>query len=572
MKKIVLSALYIFSAIALYATHNKAGEITYKHIAGYMYKITVTTYTKESSKLADRCSLNVHFGDGDTSVFTRVNGTLGILCGGSIPEGQSVGDDVKKNIYEGLHTFPGPGTFKITMNDPNRNGNICNIAGPSDQISFFLQTVLIITPFLPPNTSPVLLTSPIDKGCIGECFSHNPAAYDEDGDSLYYRLVPCSGNGHPIPGYTFPNGMTEESIDHTKGRLEWCSAATACQYNIAILIEEWKYSGGKRYFVGSVLRDMEITISACSNKAPKLDIVKDTFVVAKDTLRFSVKSSDPNPDKLTMTGSGGPFENTPKASFVSLPATQMSTGDFKWVPDCFEVQRYPYQVIIKVQDDNPNYQLTDYTSVFIRVIAPAVKDFSVSQLYKASELHWKQPLCNDTTWKNRLIGYDIYRKENCDNWEHQPGETGVPASAGYKLIASVNEHTMKYIDDNNGLGLTVGTQYTYIIVVRYYDGAESYASEGKCTTVTSINELDPSTSIEIFPNPSAGTFTVTSDFYSNSRVTLSIKNSLGQLVYKSNTIFGNAGETIFVRLQSGIYFLEITNGKERSLRKIVIQE
>lgn len=137
MKKKILLNLLLLISCGVYATHNRAGEITYQYITGYTYKVRVITYTKESSMQADKCSLTIHFGDGDSAVFNRMNGPIGTLCGGTIPQGESIGNDIKKNIYEGTHTFPGPNTFIISMEDPNRNANICNFIGsPGDQISF----------------------------------------------------------------------------------------------------------------------------------------------------------------------------------------------------------------------------------------------------------------------------------------------------------------------------------------------------------------------------------------------------------------------------------------------------
>ena len=67
----ILFALFINDADA---THNRAGEITYRHMGGFTYMIRVTTYTKKSSKAADRDSLTVEWGDGTSSVLPRING------------------------------------------------------------------------------------------------------------------------------------------------------------------------------------------------------------------------------------------------------------------------------------------------------------------------------------------------------------------------------------------------------------------------------------------------------------------------------------------------------------------
>src|SRR3954463_1838550 len=166
MKKILLFTFFYVIALTTYASHNRAGEITYRHIAGFTYEITVTTYTKESSTLADKCSLTINFGDSQRAVFDRINGPKSpTLCNGSIPIGEELGGDIKKNIYRGVHTYPGATkSYVITMEDPNRNSKICNFSGSaSDQISFFLQTVLVINPFLPANNSPILLNPPIDN-------------------------------------------------------------------------------------------------------------------------------------------------------------------------------------------------------------------------------------------------------------------------------------------------------------------------------------------------------------------------------------------------------------------------
>ena len=45
-----------------WATHNRAGEITYTHVQGLTYEVVITTYTK-SDALADRPFLFLRWGD-----------------------------------------------------------------------------------------------------------------------------------------------------------------------------------------------------------------------------------------------------------------------------------------------------------------------------------------------------------------------------------------------------------------------------------------------------------------------------------------------------------------------------
>ena len=60
MKNTILIFLFalVLLPLGVHATHNRAGEITYEHISGFTYKITITTYTEESAVTADRCELN----------------------------------------------------------------------------------------------------------------------------------------------------------------------------------------------------------------------------------------------------------------------------------------------------------------------------------------------------------------------------------------------------------------------------------------------------------------------------------------------------------------------------------
>src|ERR1035437_1687517 len=209
MKTIVAFAFTFLIGFAnAYANHNRAGEITYQHMSGFTYKIIITTYanTNQATNPPDRCELPVLFGDGDSTIVSRVNGTgPGNLCPNA-HDGVMVATYTRMNVYEITHTYPGAGNYFITMEDLARNAGIENIPN-SDNQSFFLRTELVINPFLGDNSSPTLLNPPIDNACIGECCFHNPGAYDVDGDSLSYSLTPCYGNGQPIFGYTLPPNL-----------------------------------------------------------------------------------------------------------------------------------------------------------------------------------------------------------------------------------------------------------------------------------------------------------------------------------------------------------------------------
>ena len=185
MKKtlLLIFSLLIFSQ--LYATHNRAGEITYRQIGALTYEITVTTYTKADAP-ADRCEIEIDWGDDSFSILPRINGPAG---GNGCPHmGVIVNNQIKKNVYVGQHTFPANGTYILKMLDPNRNEGVLNISN-SVNVPFYIQSIIKIGIGLGNNSSPVLLNPPTDFGCVNTPYIHNVAAYDADGDKLKFEVL-----------------------------------------------------------------------------------------------------------------------------------------------------------------------------------------------------------------------------------------------------------------------------------------------------------------------------------------------------------------------------------------------
>ncbi len=234
-----------------------------------------------------------------------------------------------------------------------------------------------------------------------------------------------------------------------------------------------------RYFVGSILRDMQIDVGACNNNAPHINAINDTCIAVGSNLNFNVTATDPNANILTLTANGGPFQASPAASFTSIPKMSPVTGTFNWIPDCTAAQLLPFLVTFKVSD-NASTPLVDFQSMFIRVVSPAPTGLTATPSGTSIILNWNAPLCNATTGPNRLKGYLIYRKDMCDPWVHGPCETGVPSYTGYTLIGTTLNGVTTFTDNNNNQGLIQGVTYSYIVVADYADGSQSYASSNIC--------------------------------------------------------------------------------------------
>lgn len=481
MKKLLLAAVFVFlSLLSTYATHNRAGEISYRHISNFTYEVTVVTYTYAPS-LADRPELEIKWGDGTSSVIPRVNGS---------GNGVIVGPDIRKNIYKGIHTYSGPDVYTISIEDPNRNGGVVNIPN-SVNVPFYIETVLVIHPFLGPNSSPELLNPPIDNACLNHTFIHNPGAFDIDGDSISYSLIFCRGeDGLNVPGYSYPSSSNSFSIDPISGDLVWDTPVQGGEYNFAILITEWRF-GVK---IGSVIRDMQVNVVPCNNNPPVVDFVPDTCVEAGTLLVFDVTANDVDMDVISLIAYGGPFMVANPAQFdQAATGVGTVTKTFSWQTNCSHVRKNPFLVLFKASD-NGNPSLADIESVNITVVAPAPKNLNVTASGISMKLIWNISECSNA------IGYKIYRRKGYFGF--QPGfcETGVPGYTNYVEIDelySIDDTT--YTDDDNGIGLVHGIEYCYMVTAVFQDGAESYASLEACNvldkdvpiiTNVSINNTD----------------------------------------------------------------------------------
>ena len=470
MQRLLLLVLLLFVATAAQATHNRAGEITFEYVGPFpalTYKITIITYTRTSSVQADRPSLDsVYYGDNTPyAVFYRSSKV-------------NLGNDISKNVYVNYHTYPGNGTYVIRFEDPNRNEGVVNIPNSVD-VPFYVESVLIIDPYRFPNNSPVLTYPPIDDGCVGRTFIHNPNAYDPDGDSLSYELTVCRGtNGLPIPGYSTPIASTSFSLDAYTGDLIWDAPVFPGEYNVAFKIVSWRNGVN----LGYVTRDMQILISDCNNHPPEFEPLSDTCIVAGDTLNFDVVAIDPDGNRIVLSATGGPFEVMDSATFTAVQSNNdTAISNFNWATTCSLVRRQPYYVQFKAQDIVPfdSVSLVSLKGVFIHIYGPAPDTLTAVSVGSTIELNWTLTNCSN------VIGYRIYRRNGsypgtipcpCDN--------GAPAYSGYQFLdTTLGATSVHFVDDNFGAGLVIGVEYCYIVSAVYADGSESCASPQACSTL-----------------------------------------------------------------------------------------
>ncbi len=349
MKKSILFILSIFMIQTSWATHNRAGEITYTVTGEHIIECTVTTYTKTSSIPADRDSIYVCWGDSQCDYFQRSNG-----------DGEPLENDYKKNIYIRSHAYSDYGTYTISFQDPNRNANILNInSGASDDVAFYVETMAEISPTA--NNAPVLLQEPIDLAYLGQPFIHVLNAFDLDGDSISYHLItPLMDIGTPVPNFQtleqiMPGANNTVNFDSSSGTLVWDAPQIAGEYNIAFEIVSYRNG----IMNGKIIRDMQILVLPDDNMRTALDVAgfqngEFRQIALGDTISLEITASDSDAGQQVTLSSSSPlydFFNESAEFIVNGNGTTSPSATFEWVVKEEHLNYPPLQIVFKAKDN-----------------------------------------------------------------------------------------------------------------------------------------------------------------------------------------------------------------------------
>ena len=490
-RKTYLLIIIIMSAAQIgFATHNRAGEITYKQTGPLTIRATITTYTKASSTSADRDSLELFWGDNTSNLVPRSNG-----------EGEIIpGEDIKVNYYTFDHTYPGRATYTLSFVDPNRVNNIQNVNFPNSvDVRFYVETTFTFTSsqFQGYNNSVILLQPPIDFACIGEKFIHNPNAYDPDGDSLSYELiVPLESKGVEVPKYEFPNMAFEPgpdnqiSLDPISGDFIWDSPKSPGEYNIAIKINEFRNG----ILLNSVVRDMQIFVDICTSSPPVIEVIEEICVVAGTRIEIPVKVTDPDNDQLVrLSATGGPFlveyskaDLTGRFDFTLQPLVEKLI----WETKCEHISDIYYQVVFRAQDNSRGTSgLSVLKTLRIKIVGPPPENLTGESINNNIRLEWDYDYKCKETENDYFIGFSVWRKINTNPFVIDSCQEGLD-NRSYEIInfLTLENDGIHYthLDNQN---LEKGKIYCYRVLANFakrtpsgnpYNIIESLASNEIC--------------------------------------------------------------------------------------------
>lgn len=477
----LLSSLLFFLVLpfALNATHNRAGEIIVRSAGDctdpnsqLTVCATIITYTETFDTDVDRDSLNIFWGDGTVQLIARTREM-------PLPDG------IKRNEYEMCHTYDGFRRYVIGFDDANRVANVLNIGERSVDIRFSVSTSYFLPNPIPfgCNSSPELTQIPIEAACLGSPWTHNPGAFDIDGDSLAYAFIdPESSPGIPIESYVLPNqafaGGGSLFINERTGQINWDNPVRAGDYTLAFAVMSFRNG----IPLDTLIRDMQIIVEECSNDPPTLDLeTEEICVVAGELIEFDVVAGAPitDEDQLVRLEANGRVFQLPNGPATFTPDNfgfqqDPLTKTFRWQTLCEHMSEQPYIVVFRAEDnffqlDNSGREggLARLRAVSIRVVPPPPTGLETVADDAQIVLTWDKPQDCEEEDDPLFLGFTVWRREGSNPFTPDTCETGL-AGRGYELLTPFE--TIEMLDDRYAYidgDIERGKTYCYRVVALF---------------------------------------------------------------------------------------------------------
>ena len=370
---IIVLVLGLISSINVRASHTMGADLTYECLGGNTYKITLSFYrdcigiaapanpfvTINSATCGQSLGVTCYPRPGTGQEVTPACSSSVTTCNGGSFTG------IQEWVYDGIITLPmqcSDWIFSYSL--CCRNAAITTITTPGSS-TFYIYATLnnLITPC---NSSPTFSNKPVPFICRGQQYCFNHGAYDTDGDSLVYQLITPKQTAGTNVNYIAPynasnplNSLPATSFNAATGDI--CMTPQALEVTV-MAVNVLEYRNG--VLIGSVERDLQITVMNCMNTLPTLTGINGTnnfsiTICANQQTCFNIFSNDVDPgQQLSVTWDYG----IPGATF-STDTTLHPTGTFCWTPTSADIGN-SYSFTVRVADDACPYigsQIYSYT-------------------------------------------------------------------------------------------------------------------------------------------------------------------------------------------------------------------
>jgi len=343
------------------ASHSMGADLTYECIGGNTYRVRVSFY-RDCVGIAAPTSATVNIRSASCNRNLSVTcmpipGTgqeVTPLCTSAVSTCQGgVFTGIQEWVYEGVVTLPLQcADWVMSYQLCCRNAAITNIANPANNTFYIYATLNNLNGLC--NNSPTFSNKPVPFACLGQQFCFNHGATDADGDSLVYSLITPYQNANTTVQYNAPYSATSPlasnpavSFNNSTGDI--CMTPTALQVTVmAVLVREYRNG----VLIGSVERDIQVTVLNCGNSLPSLSGINgtnnfSTSVCAGQQLCFNINSFDPDAGQNVSVNWDG---SIPNATFTTSGGSR-PTGTFCWTPTASDISNNPYCFTVTVRDD-----------------------------------------------------------------------------------------------------------------------------------------------------------------------------------------------------------------------------
>ncbi len=307
-KTLILLSFFICFA-KVFATHLVGGEITYTHVSGNTYEVTLIVYRDGFSGGAPfdpTATLHLYTESGTFIQSYNFDLSNPSTAGNSIPNPYPnpcltlpANIIIQKGIYTHNIVVPNGNTaYQLMYGRCCRNPIINNLSIPNEQGSLF--PIRIPPSITFNNNSPTFDEDPPIFVCKGSPMSYDQSATDIDGDSLYYRICspfqaltatnpiitvgtpPPFGFGPPftevvwLPPYSVNDqlGGVPLTIDPNTGLVSG-NPNTLGTFVVGLCVEEYRNG----VLLSTVLRDFQYTVSDCNVPTASIPIVGSIDII-----------------------------------------------------------------------------------------------------------------------------------------------------------------------------------------------------------------------------------------------------------------------------------------------------
>ncbi len=389
-RKLLVSAFLIFSfsfvSNRLSATHSAGADLTYKCIGGNNYLIEVTFY-RDCAGINEPVSIPVMYksaacGYNLTAMANKVTGTgqeitspctsAATTCNGGSITG------IQKFVYQTIITLPAAcADWVFSYQVCCRNCAINTIQNPCAAGSYLYVESTLNNVAAPCNNSPYFTNVPVAFVCTGQTFNYNPSVQEEDGDSLSFALIsPKTGGTTDV---TFVSPFSANSPVSTSAPFELNAVSgqlsfTPTQTQIGVVtIRIKEFRNGQ--LIGSIIRDMQVYISPCSNTLPSASGINGTNdysinAMEGEPICFDIFTSDNNPaQNITAT-----YNSNISGSTITISSSTRPVIHFCWTPGAASAGNTQHSFTVTVRDDAcpvNGIQIFTY-NIIVKPISPGI--------------------------------------------------------------------------------------------------------------------------------------------------------------------------------------------------------